>query len=159
MNSKHSLLVQPTNGELTDLEDTYSCVCLEIPEPTPTEVQDFASQQWHGESGLDVYIPDSIQSKAFDWDIKCGIKASNRGALNMYFSEMQGFMKRGKQLSVYSSFLDKGLASVVYKGVKDIENFVDASGISVITFTLCLWVIDPDTEVTPDDDDNPTELI
>ena len=160
MNSKQSLLVQQQGSdELYDLEDTYSCVCLEIPEPVATEVQDFASQTWYGEDGVDVYVPNRINVKAFDWEIKCGIKASSRSSLTMYLDELQYLLQAGGKLSVYSSFLERGFSEVVYKGLKDVENFVDATGMSVVTFKLVLWVIDPTNTTAPDDATNPTSLI
>lgn len=159
MNSKHSLLVQPEVGEFTDLEDTYNCVCLEIPEPVATEAKDYASTEWHGEDGVDVYVPSSVRMKAFDWKIKCGIKASSRSSLTTYYDELISLLSLGKNLKVYSSLLERGREKVLYKGVEDVESFIDAAGMSVMTFTLCLWCTDPTTEIRPDNDAEPTELV
>jgi len=159
MNSKNSLLVQHKNGELYDLEETYSCVCLDIPNPVASEIQDISSQQWYGESGEDAYVPNVIKFKAFDWDIKCGIKASSTSNLNTYLGEMISLLTNNGVFSIYSSFVDTGFSDVYYKGVKDQEQFIDGNGMSVITFTLSLRVTKPESNVYPDDNTNPQNLV
>lgn len=147
----YTLLFQKmkVDSPVKDSFEDFGIVCTDVPFMPKGEAKELANNDWPDESGEDAYIPDTIPTQAFDWEIGMAYK----GALTTCHTKIKSFLDyltgrdgSGGAMKVYSSYTGIGRQYVHYKSVSDFE-FVKSNMDEVLTFTLTLRVTDPDTEV------------
>ncbi|MBR8739005.1 hypothetical protein IX296_002019 [Bacteroides pyogenes] len=156
MNEPYSILMQKMKGgsPIKDLVGDFDIVCVEIPFEPFGETKDLTTRDWADEDGEDVYVPQMLRIKAYDWKIKAACKGETSTKVIDKITALTGYLSgasdgNGAEMKIYSSHLDIGRKNVYMKSVGDFEHFKDAAGNEVVEFSITFRVADPRTQIIP----------
>ena len=144
-----------TKGAVKDLLEDFNIACQDFPFKKFPKIKDLASNDWHDEDGLDVYIPEVIPVSHYDIDVTFLYKGSENDIRN----DLDNFIKflrgrntgaTGSRLAIYNEYVEMGRKDVVATEIDNKMFYIMDSAIDALAqFTVKFTVYDPTTEVTP----------
>lgn len=156
MNEPYSILMQKMKegSPVVDLSDDLDVVCTEIPFEPFGETKGVAARDWADEDGEDVYVPQVLRIKAYDWKIKVACKGESSVRAYEKVTALTGYLSgfsdgNGAEMRIYSLHTGIGRKNVYMKSVGDFGHYKDAGGNEVVGFTVTFRVTDPRTQIIP----------
>lgn len=166
MNTQNSILLSKMNTSpqsVKDLTDDFGIVCTKIERMDGKEIQTIETQEWVDEDGEDAYIPNVLRLKAFDWTIECGTLGTSASVCKSNIDSLMSYLigedGKGAELYIYSAMINTGRQHVYFKQKEEKEYWVNAQGMTIAQFSITFRICDPRTDVEPNNDTTPTQLL
>ena len=126
-----------SKGSVVDLKESFKIICQDFPFKKNPKSKDLPSRDWYDEDGLDVYIPDTLPIKHYDFDVVflyVGTKENIRADISKFIDFIYGRIKgnngdsvKSSRLAVYNEYVGMGRKDIV---VSEVEKVCDSQDIS-----------------------------
>lgn len=149
-----------SKGSVVDLKESFNIICQDFPFKKNPKSKDLPSRDWYDEDGLDVYIPDTLPIKHYDFDVfflYVGTKENIRADISKFIDFIYGRIKgnngdsvKSSRLAVYNEYVGMGRKDIVVSEVENTLFYLSNNDPDAIaTFKVKFTVYDPTTVVTP----------
>lgn len=146
-----------TKGRVADLLSEFGIACREFPFVKNPEPKDLPTQDWAGEDGLDIYIPQGAPIPVKHYDLEAeflykGTEVTMQHDINAFLDFLYGRNDGsvGARLAIYNEYTRTGRKDVVVAQVDtDAYYCEDWDPDAVAAFKIKFTVYDPVTEVVP----------
>lgn len=144
-----------TKGDFKDLYEDFGIVAQDFPLVKYPEPKEPYTQDWKDEDGLDVYIPQTIPLKHYDFKatfLYKGTEANIRNDISSFIDFLYGRNNGaiGSRLAVYDEYTGIGRKDVIVSKVDNRLLFISENDPDAIAqFEVQFTVYDPVTNVSP----------
>ena len=144
-----------TKGDVVNLKTAFGIECEEMPFTLFPKSKDFATRDWAGSDGVDIYVPNKITLKEYDIEAKFiyqGTEATIHNDIKAFVNFLYGRNSGavGGRLAIYDEHVKIGRKDVVVTEIGNelyhlTKNDTDAIARFKVKFKVC----DPVTDVVP----------
>lgn len=152
MSKLYSLLMQKEtpNAEVKDLLYDFGMVCTDVPYIMIPSIKELPYNDWADEHGDDVYIPDSLKIKSYDWEIgicyKGDMNTANT-ALELLLNYLTGLDGSGVKIKIYNPHIAIGRQGCYFTGTSNYSLSRTRYG-DIAEFKIRFKVTDPVTKIS-----------
>lgn len=141
-----AFLIQNSNsGAPIDTNSEWGVLVKSCPFKLLPEPKEFATNDWVGEDGEDVFFPDKIAYKAYDLSVTF-VCVAQHGTANFKIKSLWDYLQ-SPPLKFYDTYTGIGRQNIYYKSFNPQSLYRKDGDNDVVEFTMTFRVCDPVSDI------------